>query len=146
MRDYVVEGNTVRELERIYREPFSKPVSETVKKNREKAAHMNAGYVAFLLLMAGILFIGCTAYINLRNQITQKQKNVESLQSKVAAIKLANDEEYDRIMGSVDMEEIKKIAMTDLQMKYPDEDQVVHITVKEDDYVRQYGKIPEKND
>ena len=56
MRDYVVEGNTVRLLERVYREPFSRPVSETVRKNREKAAHMNVGYVAFLLLMAGILF------------------------------------------------------------------------------------------
>ena len=115
MRDYVVEGNTVRQLERVYREPFSRPVSETVRKNREKAAHMNVGYVAFLLLMAGILFVGCTAYINLRNQITEKQKTVESLQSKVAAMKLANDEEYDRIMGSVDMEEIKKIAVQAFQ-------------------------------
>ena len=56
------------------------------------------------------------------------------------------DEEYERLAGSVDMEEIKKIAMTDLKMKYPVEDQVVHITVEEDDYVRQYEKIPEKND
>ena len=69
MRDYIIEGNTVRELEREYVKPFKKPVSDTVQKNREKAAHMNAGYVAFLLLMAGILFLGCTAYINLRNEI-----------------------------------------------------------------------------
>lgn len=145
MRDYVVEGNTVRQLERVYREPFSRPVSETVRKNREKAAHMNVGYVAFLLLMAGILFVGCTAYINLRNQITEKQKTVEGLQSKVAAMKLANDEEYDRIMGSVDMEEIKKIAMNELHMKYPDSGQVSNMIESTDsDYVRQYKEIPKK--
>ena len=135
MRDYVVEGNTVRQLERVYREPFSRTVSETVRKNREKAAHMNVGYVAFLLLMAGILFVGCTAYINLRNQITEK----------VAAMKLANDEEYDRIMGSVDMEEIKKIAMNELHMKYPDSGQVSNMIESTDsDYVRQYKEIPKK--
>ena len=92
MKEYIVEGNTVREIERDYKQPFKKPVSETVKKNREKAAHMNMGYVAFLLFMAIVLFIGCTAYINLRNEIIEKQKTVESLQTKVANLKLENDE------------------------------------------------------
>ena len=142
MKDYIVEGNTVREIEREYRQPFRKPVSDTVKKNREKAAHMNAGYVAFLLLMAGVLFVGCTMYINLRNEITSRQKSVESLQSRVAALKLEHDEEYDRIMGNVDMEEIKKIAMNELHMKYPDSGQVSITESTDTDYVRQYKEIP----
>ena len=142
MKDYIVEGNTVREIEREYRQPFRKPVSDTVKKNREKAAHMNAGYVAFLLLMAGVLFVGCTMYINLRNEITSRQKSVESLQSRVAALKLENDEEYDRIMGNVDMEDIKKIAMNELHMKYPDSGQVSITESTDTDYVRQYKEIP----
>jgi cell division protein FtsL len=142
MRDYVVDGNTVRAFDREYDRPFKKPVSETVKKNREKAAHMNVGYVAFLLLMAGVLFVGCTMYINLRNEITSRQKNVESLQSRVAQLKLENDEEYDRIMGNVDMEEIKKIAMNELHMKYPDSSQVSITESTDSDYVRQYKEIP----
>ena len=103
---------------------------------------MNAGYVAFLLLMAGVLFVGCTMYINLRNEITSRQKSVESLQSRVAALKLENDEEYDRIMGNVDMEEIKKIAMNELHMKYPDSGQVSITESTDTDYVRQYKEIP----
>ncbi len=142
MRDYIIEGNTVRELEREYSQPFKKPVSETVQKNREKAAHMNVGYVAFLVLMAGILFVGCTMYINLRNDITARQKSVESLQSKVSSLKLENDEEYDRIMGNVDMEEIKRIAMNELHMKYPDSGQVEITESTDSDYVRQYKEIP----
>ncbi len=142
MKEYIVEGNTVREIERDYSAPFKKPVSETVKKNREKAAHMNLGYVAFLLVMAIVLFVGCTAYINLRNEITEKQKTVEGLQSKVASLKLENDEEYDRIIGNVDMEEIKKIAMNELHMKYPDSGQVAVTESKDSDYVRQYKDIP----
>ena len=142
MKEYIVEGNTVREIERDYSQPFKKPVSETVKKNREKAAHMNMGYVAFLLFMALVLFFGCTAYINLRNQITEKQKTVESLQTKVSSLKLENDEKYDRIIGNVDMEEIKKIAMNELHMKYPDSGQVAVTESNDSDYVRQYKDIP----
>ena len=60
-------------------------------------------------------------------------------------MKLANDEEYDRIMGSVDMEEIKKIAMNELHMKYPDSGQVSNMIESTDsDYVRQYKEIPKK--
>lgn len=142
MREYIVEGNTVREIEREYRRPFNKHASVTAIKNREKAAHMNPGYVAFLLLMAGVLFIGCTAYINLRNGLIEKQKSVDSLQSRYAALKLENDEEYDRIIGNVDMEEIKKIAMDELHMKYPDSGQVSMTENNDSDYVRQYKEIP----
>ncbi len=143
MRDYIIQGNTVRALEREYAEPFNRQAYESEKKNHERSAHMNPAYVAFLVFMAGVLFVGCTMYINLRNEITEKQKNVESLQSKVASVKLANDEEYDRIMGSVDMEEIKKIAMNELHMKYPDSGQVsTMLGNDESDYVRQYKEIP----
>ncbi len=144
MQNYVVEGNTVRELEGLYREPGKKVVSAHIVRNREKAAHMNLGYIAFLLLMASILFMGCTAYINLRNNITASQKEVESLQSKVAALKLENDEEYDRIIGDVDMEEIKRVAMNELNMKYPDSEQVSVTQSHDSDYVRQYKEIPKK--
>ena len=94
--------------------------------------------------MAGVLFIGCTFYINLRNGLTERQKSVEKLESRVASLKLENDEEYDRIMGSVDMEEIKKIAMNELHMKYPDSGQVSITENNDSDYVRQYKDIPTK--
>ncbi len=63
---------------------------------------------------------------------------------KAPCLQTSNNEEYERIMGSVDMEEIKRIAMTDLHMKYPDESQVVNVSLAGDDYVRQYGAIPGK--
>ena len=135
MKEYIVEGNTVRQLEREYKRPFVKKASVTAIRNREKAAHMNAGYVAFLLFMAGVLFVGCTAYINLRNGLIEKQKSVERLESQVQALRLVNNEEYDR-------EEIKKIAMNELHMKYPDSEQVSITENNESDYVRQYREIP----
>ena len=94
--------------------------------------------------MAGVLFIGCTAYINLRNNLIANQKEVERLESRVAALRLENEEEYDRIMGAVDMEEIKRVAMNELNMKYPDSGQVSVTESHDSDYVRQYKEIPKK--
>ncbi|MCR5748440.1 MAG: cell division protein FtsL [Lachnospiraceae bacterium] len=143
MRNYVVEGNTVRAIEREYRMPRNNASMENVIQDQTKTAHMNPAYVAFLILMAGVLFVGCTMYINLRSSITERQKAVERLQSELSAKKLANDEEYDRIVGSVDMEEIKKVAMNELHMKYPDSGQVsTMLGNDETDYVRQYKEIP----
>ena len=144
MRSYVVEGNTIRELEERYDRPFKRNPSPQVIRNRERAAHMNFGYVAFLIIMAGVLFIGCTAYINLRNNLIANQKEVERLESRVAALRLENEEEYDRIMGAVDMEEIKRVAMNELNMKYPDSGQVSVTESHDSDYVRQYKEIPKK--
>ena len=40
------------------------------------------------------------------------------------------------------MEEIKKIAMNELHMKYPDSGQVAVTESNDSDYVRQYKDIP----
>ena len=143
-----IDGNTVRRIEPRFGE--RKPA-----KVRERSGHrsellqipqVSSGYYFFFLVALAVTAVVCLWYVRIHSDITASQKRVVALESTLSSLRQANDEEYERIAGSVDMEEIKKIAMTDLQMKYPDEDQVVHITVEEDDYVRQYGKIPEKND
>lgn len=57
-------------------------------------------------------------------------------------MKLDNDEEYSRIMSSVDMEEIKTRAIEDLGMQYAEKGQVVEVPGVADDYVRQYKAMP----
>ncbi|MBD5461020.1 MAG: cell division protein FtsL, partial [Lachnospiraceae bacterium] len=50
-RDIYVDGNTARELDvrTAIHEKQKKPLSHTARKNREKAHHMNIGYVLFLV-------------------------------------------------------------------------------------------------
>ena len=111
------------------------------------AATASSGFsfgFCFLIAAVAVTAYFCYRYVKLRSEITQIQKHISKLESSYNDLKLSNDEEYDRIMGSVDLEEIKRIAMSELGMKYPDGDQVVHISGADDDYVRQYDKIPEK--
>ena len=52
-------------------------------------------------------------------------------------MKLANDEEYNRIISSIDLEEIKRIAIGELGMTYAQEGQIVLYVNEDNDYMRQ---------
>ena len=131
--DYYVDGNVVRKYD-VVREIEKKPakrLSEQTRKNRERATHMSLGYVAFLCVSM------CVAAIILYNYLALQTANTSA-----DTMKLDNDEEYSRIMSSVDMEEIKTRAIEDLGMQYAEKGQVVEVPGVADDYVRQYKAMP----
>lgn len=142
----VIDGNTARQLDVVteLQKPRSpKELNHTVKKNRDKAIYMNFGYVLFLtvsLLVAGFILIG---YIRLQSEITASVKRISTMESTLNSLKTANDEEYSRIESSVDLDEIRRIAITELGMVYPDEDQIVTVPDGGNDYVRQVADIDE---
>lgn len=125
----------------IHEEPI-KRVSNTTRKNREKAAHMNFGYVAFLVaalcLTMGVLY----GYITLQAGNTAMVEEIAALESELNSLKLDNDEEYSRIMSTVDMEHVKEVAMGELGMQYAEEGQIIEVEGNGDDYVRQYENMP----
>ena len=53
-----------------------------------------------------------------------------------------NDEEYSRIISSVDLEYIKDVAINQLGMRYAEEGQIVEVETQGDDYVRQHQEMP----
>ena len=134
-----VDGNTVRKLEPERRHapaPVKKPHHE-VRKNRDKAKYMNAGYVLFLtaaLCAAAFILVN---YIQLQAELTNLTKAVASQESELNYLKQSNDEEYNRIISSINLEEIKRIAMGELGMVYAKEEQVVMYEGETGDYMRQ---------
>lgn len=142
---YQIDGNTVRKvrLESILEEePKNTRQSNTARKNREKAVHMNMGYVVFLvaaLMVAGIVLIG---YINLQSDISNSITRISQKQSELHRLRQDNDEYETRINSSVDLEEIKRIALNELGMKYASEGQIVNVEGGNNDYVRKFAEIP----
>lgn len=72
--DYYVDGSTARQLDvrRAIEEEPRKKISNETRKNRERAHHMNFGYVVFLalaMMVAGYVLIG---YIQLQAETTAK--------------------------------------------------------------------------
>ena len=103
---------------------------------------MNFGYVIFLaaaLFVAAYVLIG---YIRLQADLTAQVEQIASLESRLNNLRLANDEELVRINNSIDLEEIKRIAIGELGMTYATEGQIINYTNESSDYVRQFGEIP----
>ena len=141
---YYVQGNVVRKLDvtkEIERQPHKK-ISNTARKNREKAKHMNAGYVMFLCIALVVTGITLVNYIGLQTDITNSIKNISSLEKQLNDLKLDNDEEYSRINSSVNLEEIRRIAIQELGMQYADEGQIISFASENNDYVKQMADIP----
>lgn len=139
-------GTAIKELsfeEMLETAPVKKP-NHTARKNREKAVQMNLGYVAFLiaaLTFAAVILIG---YINLQSEITNSVKRVSRMESELHALKQDNDEYETRINSSVDLEEVKRIAICELGMKYASEGQIIRVEGGGDDYARKYSEIPQE--
>lgn len=137
-------GSAARKLDDYwYEEPAERESTKKVRKQRGTTRTLSRAYGLFLVFMAGLLLTGCIMYLNVRNDITNQQKEIARLESELSNLTMKNNEELDRIEGAVDMEKIKKIAMEELGMTYPASDQVIGIESGAGDYVRQYKEIPE---
>lgn len=145
---YAVEGNTVRKFSAVparEREIQRQHMEHAVRRNREKSRFMNAGYTLFLIGVSILASLLCYKYITLQSDMINSTKNITKLETKLADLKLQNDEEYNRINSSIDLEQIKKIAIEELGMVYANKEQVILYEDHEIDYVRQYADIPKIN-
>ena len=136
-RGAYVYGNTAREIEitREIEEPRRQPRPQ-VRKNRERARHMSAGYVLFLAAALCTAALVLVNYIQLQAQLTNLTKSVASKESQLNSMRIANDEEYNRILNSVNLEEVKRIAIGELGMTYAEEGQIITYTNERNDYMR----------
>lgn len=143
-REGYVDGSAAPKLApRVRREEKKRNgIKRAVRKNREKASYMNFGYVGFTLLALAAACVVLIGYVRLQSDVTNKITNIAKLESELNSLKLSNDEEYNRIMSSVDLEEIKQIAIEDLGMKYAKDGQIITYSGEGSDYVRQYNDIP----
>ena len=137
-----IEGNTVRKIDTV--REMQQPVrreNRAVRKNRDRALYMNLPYVLFLtmaLMITGVMLIG---YLQAQSNLTVSIKRVAALESQLNDMRLANDEQLERINSSLDMEEVKRIAVEELGMTYAKEGQVIIVSGEGSDYVRQLAKM-----
>lgn len=142
--EYYIDGSAVKKID-VRREIEEAPLKRTsaaVRRNREKAVHMNIGYVLFLaaaLMAASVLLVG---YIRLQAENSVILDNIASKESRLNSMRMENDEEYSRILSSVDLEYVKSVAINELGMRYAEEGQIIEVQVQGDDYVRQYQEMP----
>ena len=140
-----IDGNTARKLQSI---PVNRnrmqndQIRRQQVKRQHRVAPMNLGYIFFMMRATLVVCVVLIGYVELQADITNRINHISKLESQLNDLKLANDEEYTKIMSSVDLEEIKRIAIEELGMKYAKDGQVITYSGEGNDYVRQYKEIP----
>ena len=140
----VIEGNTVRKLqvreERHYRRQ-EEPRAYRIERD-QKIQYTTVIYMLFLTVAAAMVLWSCVTYLQLQAETTSRVKNIAALETELEDLKKENDDNYTRIMTSVDLDYIRDVAINELGMVYADEDQVILYDGGTKDYVRQSQEVP----
>ncbi len=119
----------------------SAEVRASVRRNRARAGRMNLGYAIFMLILLTIIVTALIGYISLQTNITKAISRISTLEYQVAEKKSANDENYNEIMNSIDLDEIRDYAINVLGMQYASDDQVITYSSGTEEYVHQVSEV-----
>ncbi|MDO4336982.1 MAG: hypothetical protein Q4C91_02730 [Eubacteriales bacterium] len=121
----------------------SRQLSRQAQHNREKAMGMSRGFVVFLAVVCAAVLYFSINFLQVRTEISASMKKAAALETELTQLREDNDAYYSQVVSNVDLNEIKKIAIGRLGMKYPSDDQVKTYQTSRSSYVRQYQDIPE---
>lgn len=143
-----VHGNTVRKIAPAYAPQNPKritghpAINHTVRRNQEKALHMDLPYVIMLTLAAVCALYLCVGYLQIQSSIAGRIHNIESKERELEQLKSENDALATRINTYIDLDHVYKVATEELGMVYANKNQVLLYDKTESEYVRQYEDIP----
>ena len=140
-----IEGNTARKVQTLeYRvqrhvEPERRECRHAEKSNVQ---YVNVLYMIFLAAASCMVLWSCVNYLQLQAETTSRVKHIASLETELEDLRKENNDNYTRIMTSVDLDHIRDVAINELGMVYAEPNQVILYDGGTDDYVRQNGSIP----
>lgn len=142
----VIEGNTVRKIQPSQRPARERRQQRQAQRHQEKSSvqYVNVLYTVFLAAAACMVLWSCVRYLQLQAETTSRVENIAALETRLEELRKENDDNYTRIMTSVDLDYIKDVAINELGMVYAQKDQVILYDGGTRDYVRQSGEIPQE--
>ncbi len=134
-REVYTHGTAARKRE------IGRQVLPELKKQRRKI-HLHFGNVLFAVAAVSVMIGVVFSYVGLQSDVTRERKELAALVTEYEDLRRQNDLYYERIVSSVDMQEIERIAREELGMRIAGEGQIVSYAGGIDDYVKQYSDIP----
>ena len=148
---YVQEGNTIRkvydfperndeERKKLKRE---KPHRRTYRQE-EKTPKMSLKATMLMAVSVVLSVISCINYLDAEADIAETKSNIASLEKSIDTITTKNDSIQYEIDSFVDVNYIIKTAKEELGMVMVSEDQIIKYDSTRNEYMEQYGDVPEK--
>ena len=127
-----------RELQRVPAQHRNRGVS----RHRSRARQITQPYVIFLSIVALITIGVCINYVQLKSRNTAYRSELSDMEVRISEEKMLNDAAYEKVIGSIDLEYVRDVAINRLGMEYAEEGQIIPYNSQESDYIRQYSDVP----
>ena len=126
----------------VFKEPTYRVLRQCEEDNlRRKKMGMGIAYAVFLSVIIFFMGVVFVKYLSLYYEINTSVDNITAYEEELRTLTLTNDDEEKKLQSSVNIDEVKRIAINELGMTYPDESQVITYERESDDYVNQVGYL-----
>ena len=140
---YYIDGNTVRVKEAAPARREEQEIGVRVRtEERPVRVRVNVPYVLVLLAVTLLFGYLCFSYLKVNASINASMKHIANMEQQLAEARAENTVRENRLNAQMDLEEVFRIAVEDLGMVYPDENEVVEYTEQMREYVRQHEDVP----
>ena len=139
---YFVEGNTVRVETRPEHSPEQEIRIHVQPKAVPARVRINVPYVMMLLAVTLLFGYLCFSYLKVQASINASVNWIANLEEQISKVRSENAVRENRLSAQMDLEEVYRIAVEELGMTYPQENEVVTYSEQMREYVRQYEDIP----
>lgn len=114
------------------------------KREQVRELHLGFGSVFVLAVCAVMTLWACVNCLQLQAENTRSVQNIAALENQLSGLITENDDAYNRLVSSIDLNAIREQAINELGMVYAGSNQVVLYDGQANDYVRQYGEVPKE--
>ena len=149
-RDYnqhgtYIDGNTVRRYEAAPKPPPEKDPrqEQEERKARERKRLAKQGYILFLSAAMVLTVAVCAVLLKMQADSRNHMDQIAALENQILELKTKNDAARNKIERSINLKQVRDIAINQMGMRYPTQDQIIYFEVDEDDYMNQYQDIPQ---
>ncbi len=147
-RTSYVDGNTARKLKvapdiRREEERYVTP-GRRRQEDRQPKVFSGINFASLVVLTIAIIATVsvCVDYLMLQNQVSQMDKNIIRLEKEIKVLTNENDANYEAIDTALNLDYIYQVAVEELGMVYPNNNEVITYKSSSTNYVRQYEDIP----
>ncbi len=116
--------------------------SNATARSRTRTLSLNKSYIIFLILVCAATVFMCIQFLQLKSTVKSQNDRNAALESQLMTMRAENDALYDSVMSSMDLIDVRNIAVTRYGMHYASQDQIIWYNADNSGYVRQMREVP----
>lgn len=130
----------IRDIPRPERR-ITEPGRQIYRQPRYMTSISKSTLLVLTLAIAATLYF-CIEFLMLQHQVSKMEKEIVSMERTLSTMMNENDAAYEQIKMAYDLDYVYNIAVNELGMVYPNNNEVITFERTDESYVRQYADIP----